>query len=547
MKSSASIALSTPERYRLPQQLERHINDMMQEALVPGLSIAIYSKDGILFNKGMGVKSLETKEPVDEQTIFCAASLGKPVFTYGVLRLVDQGILDLDKPLYEYMPHRDLLHDERHKQITGRMVLSHTTGLPNWRGARLDFESDPGQQYVYSGEGFLYLMEIVEKLTGQSLDEMMSEQIFEPLGMTRSSYTWREEFEDNYAFSHDEFGRVLSRYKPAEQNAAFSLQTTAQDYSRLMIAALNGWGLEQETSRQMLSSAIELVRSAFDGSRACWGLGFGLLETQQDRYLWQWGGHNWFSSLTVALQERGLGMVYFSNNTLGFGLGKGLLKLCFGEEWTPQLWLDDYDYEAPVKQLFRDIRTGSSFDDAIKPYLAENGRHQKTEWINEEAMYTLGELLRDNGALEWSRRILYLNQKAYPDSAATQEQYALAALLCRRPEEAARHYGYAYQLDTSRKEALKNSLRLSDQVQGNVTLQLAGHDYARWITIAGEFNDWNKYADPFVRKNGQWVCQLNLPPGTYKYKLVVDDIWKLDPHNPKMEFDGQHNSILEVE
>ena len=119
-------------------------------------------------------------------TIFEAASLSKPVFAYMVLRLADRGEFDLDRPLYEMLEYPRIAHDERYKRITARIVLSHGTGLPNWGGEKLTLRFDPGTQYGYSGEGFVFLQKTVERVTGRSLDELARREVFEPLGMTRS-------------------------------------------------------------------------------------------------------------------------------------------------------------------------------------------------------------------------------------------------------------------------------------------------------------------------------------------------------------------------
>lgn len=82
--------------------------------------------------------------------------------------MVDQGILNLDQPLYTYLPYSDIAHDDRYKLITARMILCHTSGFPNWRflnaDKKLDIKFTPGTQYLYSGEGFEYLANVIAYL-----------------------------------------------------------------------------------------------------------------------------------------------------------------------------------------------------------------------------------------------------------------------------------------------------------------------------------------------------------------------------------------------
>ncbi|MCH8963181.1 MAG: beta-lactamase family protein, partial [Bacteroidetes bacterium] len=168
--------------------LEDEMPRLLEQGNVPGLSIAVIRNGELFWSGAFGVKSLETKEPVDTQTIFEAASLSKPVFAYAVLRLAERGEIDLDTPLADHLPYERLEHEARYRQITARIVMSHSTGLPNWGGDRLHLNFDPGTAFNYSGEGFVYLQKTIEHLTGLTLDEVARREVFEPLGMTRSSY-----------------------------------------------------------------------------------------------------------------------------------------------------------------------------------------------------------------------------------------------------------------------------------------------------------------------------------------------------------------------
>ncbi len=520
----------------------------MEAAAVPGLTLAVFNKEETLFSKAFGIKSLQgAEEPVDEQSLFCAASLGKPVFTYLVLQLVDQGVLELDRPLYLYWPHPDLTYDERHKLINTRMVLEHTTGLPNWRmGSRLEFLNDPGEEHTYSGEGFLYLMNIVEKETGKSIKELSQELIFDPLKMPNSSFTWREDFEENYAFAHNEKGQVMARYKPQEPNTAYSLQTTAADYAQLMRALLNGTGLKKETFESVFHPAIELARSPVDDSSISWGLGIGLLQMGDHDYCWQWGGHNWFASLTMALIEEGLGMVYFSNSINGFGLGKHLIELCLGKDRTPHQWLGDYDYLAPVKQLTLSLLQNYDFEASIAPYLATHGRHQDPDLLSEDQMEKIGLLFHEYAERRLSQKIFAYNQAAHPESAKAAENYAIACNICGEQQKAAKYFALAHRLDPDQQMNHDRYLQLTGQHPGKLVFRVEGHNYASYINLAGEFNDWNPVSHPFSRQAGEWRCCIDIPPGKYEYKIIIDGIWTLDASNPKSVYREQHNSVIEV-
>lgn len=176
------------------QQLEKNIPELMKKDGVPGLAIAVIRGGKTTWVHGFGIKEAQSNQPVMEDTVFEAASLSKPVFTYGVLKLVDQGRLGLDVPLTTYLPKPFVAGDERLAKITARIVLSHRTGFPNWPAddGSVSIYFKPGERFSYSGEGYIYLQRVVEQITGKALNDYMTEAVFTPLGMTSSSYVWRQ-------------------------------------------------------------------------------------------------------------------------------------------------------------------------------------------------------------------------------------------------------------------------------------------------------------------------------------------------------------------
>ena len=113
----------------------------MDNAGVTGLCIGIINDNKVNCVKTYGYKNKPANQLNDTATCFYAASLSKPVFAYLVMQLVDKGVINLDTPLYKYLPkplpeyenYKDLVGDERWKLITARHCLNHTTGFPNWR------------------------------------------------------------------------------------------------------------------------------------------------------------------------------------------------------------------------------------------------------------------------------------------------------------------------------------------------------------------------------------------------------------------------------
>jgi CubicO group peptidase (beta-lactamase class C family) len=114
------------------------ISKIMSDKNIPGISYAWLQEGKLKENFAIG-KANNDNQPIDQETVFSAASLSKPIFAYIVFQLVDEGILALDTPLYTYFDYQDIAHDPKHKLVTAKMVLSHTSGLPNWRKGKLQF------------------------------------------------------------------------------------------------------------------------------------------------------------------------------------------------------------------------------------------------------------------------------------------------------------------------------------------------------------------------------------------------------------------------
>ena len=358
--------LHAPEKQELAS-LEQLVPRLMRDGDVPGLSLAVVRDGHVLYHRAFGVQDEGTRVPLADDTILEAASLSKPVFAYAVMKLLDAGKLDLDAPLAKYLPG-DYVDDPRLRSITVRRVLSHTTGLPNWRpdGQPLKIHFDPGERFSYSGEGFVYLQKAVENLTGQTLEALMRHLVFEPLRMTSSSYTWQDRFEGHKAMGHDAVGVPLGIRRPPVSNAAASLHTTALDYGRFLAAVLDGAGLRKETAAQMAHSQIHVD----EGCQNCintkptgrlsreigWGLGWGVQETEDGSSLWHWGDNgSGFHCYVVGFPRQRLGVVVFTNGLDGHGIIPEVVEAAVGGHHPAFAWLNYERWDSPARTWFKDI------------------------------------------------------------------------------------------------------------------------------------------------------------------------------------------------
>jgi CubicO group peptidase (beta-lactamase class C family) len=290
---------------------------LMDSAGIPGMAMAVLDDGEVAWSKGFGVRGADDGDPVDENTVFEAASLSKPIMAYVALTLVDAGLLDLDRPLVEYADIPEL-PDERAGRITARMVLSHTTGLQNERinDEPLALAFDPGQRFRYSGEGFLLLQRVLESIAEESLDSLSRRTVLDALGMTRSGFVWREEWADNAAVGHGDFESPRSPSRPATARAPSSFHTTAHDYATFVRAVMRGHGLRRETFEQMVHPHVKVA----DGID--WGLGWALETSDGARALWHWGdnSNSGFTAFVYVDLDRQDGVVYFANSSTGLGI-----------------------------------------------------------------------------------------------------------------------------------------------------------------------------------------------------------------------------------
>lgn len=214
---------------------------IMKKENVPGLSIALISNGQLTWSEGFGLSNKKTGQPVSSETIFQGMSLTKTMVAYVALKMHEKGLIGIDAPLCSYLPEPYIKDDPNIYLITMRHVLSHTTGLPNWRGKKpLKTMFTPGTKFSYSGEGFVYLQKVIEYITKQPLDIYLNENLLKPMGLNNSSFKWIDVYEQKViAYGHDKNGIPVELYKNTEANAAGYLYTTPTEYAKFLINVMD--------------------------------------------------------------------------------------------------------------------------------------------------------------------------------------------------------------------------------------------------------------------------------------------------------------------
>jgi len=359
-------------------ELDNKVQQLVKDGNVQGLAITVFNKNKPVYKKVFGYKRFDTKEPLQTNTNFYGASLSKAVFAVLVMKMVEEKVIELDKPLESYLPqpvsaygkgtswnqdYTDLKGDSLHKKITARMCLDHTSGFPNWRWyepdqkLRVDFE--PGSGYSYSGEGLCYLQFVLEKITGKLLEQLMEEKIFHPLGMSTSAYTWQARFEKNYCHGHDTNGKVLEKDKDNAPRSASTLETTPDDLSLFLEGVLEQRILGAVSYKEMFTPQLRLrskiqmeaqswldtTNSENDKIQLSYGLGWGILQTPYGFGAFKEGHGDGFQHYFIIFPEKQMGILILTNSDNGEGIFKELLEFAVGDKYTPWRWQNYIPYD----------------------------------------------------------------------------------------------------------------------------------------------------------------------------------------------------------
>ncbi|SDF58425.1 serine hydrolase [Chitinophaga filiformis] len=239
-----------------PGKVDSFIEAYREYYGIPGVSLALIKDGKVVYHKTYGVTNTMTGQKVSDSTLFEAASVTKPVFALAVERLAERGVIDLDKPLYQYLPYKDIEYDDRYKLITARHVLTHRTGFPNWRDGKLSIKFTPGTAFGYSGEGFEYLKMVVEKITGKSVEQVLQEEVIQPVGLYHTFFSKNDSLQRVVAYGHFD-GRPSNNDLPEKPGMAYSMHTEALIFTRFMLFLLEQKGLKPETYNTIMSKQSE--------------------------------------------------------------------------------------------------------------------------------------------------------------------------------------------------------------------------------------------------------------------------------------------------
>jgi len=356
--SAPSSSSTLPASASIDAEAQR----LMAREAVRGMALAVIDSGAVVHVAAYGYANVADDRALRTDTVMYGASLTKTAFAYMVLQLVEEGRLDLDRSIAEYLPrplpeyedYADLAGDERWRALTARHVLNHATGFANFRwledDRKLRFHFAPGERYAYSGEGFYILQLALEEGLGLDVGAEMQARVFDRFGMTRTSMQWRPDFRPNLADGYAMDGGFEPHDERSSVSAAGSMDTTIADQARLWAGVVRGDGLSPAARAELTRPQLPIrsahqfptLRDWTDPRCAEIGLAAGLgLVTFEDRSgrMWFKGGHNdWTGNMVVCQEAQRRCIVLLANSVRAELIYPELVRFVLGETAMPWWW-----------------------------------------------------------------------------------------------------------------------------------------------------------------------------------------------------------------
>ena len=402
--------------------LEQRIADVMGQARIPGMALALFQEQEVVYARGFGVTAVDDGGlPVTPRTLFRIGSLTKSMTAAAIMRFVERGDLDLDAPVSRYVPWLRFSQAGAEERITLRMLLSHSAGLPTayapfgYRGedglasyvrdevSGYEFTAPPGKLYSYSNPGVRVAGLILQVVAGRPYTELMQELVFDPLDMERTTFDLTVAITYPVAQSHglDDDGNLRVWHRYSDNTGSYpsgSVISTAVDMAHYGLMHLNA-GVHRGRRVLAPESVAEMqsvVADCYGVGGGGYGLGFHVDRYKGRRRVWHEGSISTYGSRLVLLPEAGTGVVLFNNRCPGF--------------WTTAAALAD-----SILDEFLGLPAAATEPPSVEP---DRGRWQRYEGAYLGDWRGLAEVEVDRGQL-----VLTWNGEALPLSAARPDLY----------------------------------------------------------------------------------------------------------------------------
>jgi len=330
-----------------PDTLDVHIKELMEKLDVPGLSIAIVNDDSLEYIKGYGKKNINKKDLVDENTLFGIGSISKSFTALAIGLLVNDGKMDWDDRVIDYLPYFELYDRYVTNNFTIRDLLTHRSGLKDISGGTLSFGSSllsrpeiikrlkylkpaSGFRYTPAYQNIMYIVagEVVSKVSGMSWEEFIKTRIFKPLGMDNSVACYEERQKSkNIALPHiqnEKFENILITQEISDNAApAGFIFSSANDMAKYIKFFLNDGIVGQDTLikkeviDEIFTPQIHYPIWKNHNEFTSYGFGWWLTPRNGHKVIEHSGGIDGMSSNLMMVSDLDYGVVIMGNPSYG--------------------------------------------------------------------------------------------------------------------------------------------------------------------------------------------------------------------------------------
>ncbi|WP_298899111.1 serine hydrolase [uncultured Psychroserpens sp.] len=453
------------------KDLDQKIPKLLQEFTVPGAAIAIIENGELVLQKAYGYADVDTKTKVTAQTGFNIGSISKTIAAWGIMKLVEEGKIDLDVPAENYLTRWKLPESEfDSKQVTVRRLLSHTAGLslhgyPGWTPddrlstieeslngrnngpGRVEMIMEPGTKWKYSGGGYTILQLIVEEVTGQKFEDYLQAQVLDPLGMTSSSYTIDKTILDNSSFEYDNFGEQID-FELFTAQAAAGLHTTIEDFTRFAYASLFTHKDNKKYNSVLTHKTVEDMMKPAPASNGSYGLGYQVQSIPGVSYtLKGHGGANtgWHAFFRVN-PDTNDGFIMITNGGSGHNIYRQVF--CDWIQWKTGASMGDRCIIKPsVAAKLKAIIDNKGTDNLASAYNDLKLNSGDDYNFSEDILNRFGYYYMGKKEIAKAMAIFKLNVDQFPESSNVYDSYGEALLANGNKEEAIVNYKKSVELN----------------------------------------------------------------------------------------------------
>jgi len=460
-------------------ELDQRIPQLLNDFLVPGAAIALIENGEIILQKGYGYSNIDKGTLVTTTTGFNIGSISKTIAAWGVMKLVQEGKIDLDAPAEKYLTRWHIPNSEFDAdKVTIRRLLSHTAGLslhgyPGWSPkdelpsieeslngknngpGRVEIIMEPGTKWKYSGGGFTILQLIIEEVTGQKFEDYMQAQILNPLGMTSSSYTIDAKILKASSLEYNEFGEVID-FELFTAQAAAGLHTTIEDFTKFALASLYKKPNNNEYQQILSVANLQDMMEPAAASDGIYGLGYQIdpIPGTSMTFVGHGGANSGWHAYFRINPVTNDGFIMITNGGAGHNIYRQVF--CNWKNWEEGEAVDSGCNTVPsIANRLKQIVDSRGVADLQSQYLELKKNQSKNYNFSENQLNQLGYHYLGKDSIDYALAIFKINVETFPKSSNVYDSYGEALLKNGEKEKAIENYMKSIELNPANEGGIK--------------------------------------------------------------------------------------------